>query len=200
MDSYIDYLCLKLGEVATGVPDALRVYKHGRYCFLNDDLSGAKKAEVLNYLLHNSVIPSEADLADDVIFGYGGVGVILHNKSVIGRGVMIGSNVTVGGGGARGTFWLDEKSNKCYAPKIKDYVNISTGAKILGGIVVGEFSIVGANSVVRTNVPPLSVVAGVPSRVVNQITIDNCLNYKSNYYALRDVENDQFIDMIRAYI
>ena len=190
---------MQLGDLANGVPDALRIYKHGRYCFLNGDYSGSKKAEILNYLLHSSVIPSESDLADDVIFGYGGIGIVLHNKSVICRGVMIGSNVTVGGGGMRGAFWLDKNLNKCYAPNIKDYVNISTGAKVLGGIEIGEFSIIGANSVVRNSVPPLSVVAGVPSRIVNKITIDNCLNYKSNFYTLRDISEEEFIDKIKNF-
>lgn len=196
MDPYIDFLCDKLGEISSGIPDALRIYKHGRACFLAGNLVDAKKAESLNYLFHNSVVPSEADIADDVIFGYGGLGVVVHNKSMICRGVIIGSNVTIGGGGARGNYWLDDNGNKCYAPKIDEFVNISTGAKILGGIVVGKFSIVGANSVVRENVPNLSVVAGVPSKVINRITPENCLSYKSNFYPLRDLSDGNFVKMI----
>lgn len=196
MDKYIEFLCERLGEINSGVPDALRIYKYGRSRLLAGDLASAKKAEVLNYLLHNSVIPCEARLADDVIFGYGGIGIVLHNSVMIGSGSVIGSNVTVGGGGARGSYWLDDNERKNYAPRIHDYVYISTGAKVLGGIDVGRLSIIGANSVVRATVPPLSVVAGVPGRIINKITIDNCLGYKSNFYTLRDVSNAEFFAMV----
>jgi acetyltransferase-like isoleucine patch superfamily enzyme len=43
---------------------------------------------------------------------------------------------------------------------------IAAGATILGGVTVGENSVVGAGAVVTKNVPPNSFVAGVPARVV----------------------------------
>jgi len=199
MDSYIAYLCEKLGEIGSGVPDALRIYKHGRACLFAGDAAAAKKAEVLNYLLHSSVIPSEAKLADDIVFGYGGIGVVLHGSVDVGSGSVIGSNVTLGGGAARGVFWIDEEGRRIYAPRIHEHVYVSTGAKVLGGIEVGAFSVIGANSVVISGVPPLTVVAGVPGRIVKRITVDNCLGYKSNFYTLRDVPDELFKDMVAEY-
>ena len=196
MDNYIEFLCERMGEIGSGVPDALRIYKYGRDRFLADDLLKAKKAEVLNYILHSSVIPSECTLADTVVFGYGGIGVILHNSTVIGAGAVIGSNVTIGGGGARGIYWINDVGQRVYAPRIGDNVYIATGAKVLGGIEVGQLSIIGANCVLRDSVPPLSVVAGVPGRIINRITADNCLNYKSTFYGLREVSDIEFIGMI----
>jgi serine O-acetyltransferase len=196
MDTYIAFLCDKLGELSSGVPDALRIYKHGRSRLLAGDLVASKKAEVLNYILHSSVIPSEARLSDGVIFGYGGIGIVLHHSVMVGAGTVIGANVTLGGGGARGTYWIDEDQKKNYAPKIHDCVYLSTGAKVLGGIEVGRLSIIGANSVVRANVPPLSVIAGAPGRVVNRITVENCLRYKSTFYSLRDIPDPEFIEMV----
>ncbi|MEI6029340.1 MAG: hypothetical protein WCT47_21915 [Betaproteobacteria bacterium] len=196
MDSYIAYLCDKLGEIGSGVPDALRIYKHGRACLLAGDSVAAKKAEVLNYLLHSSVIPSECRLADDVVFGYGGIGIILHSS--VGSGVVIGSNVTLGGGGAKGRYWTDSDGRSVYAPRIHDHVYIATGAKILGGVEVGSLSVVGANSVVISDFPPLSVVAGAPARIVRRISVDNCLRYKSEFYTLRGVADEQFKAMVTA--
>ena len=43
---------------------------------------------------------------------------------------------------------------------------LSCGAKVLGGITVGEYSKIGAGSVVLKDVPPHSTVVGVPGRVV----------------------------------
>lgn len=41
-------------------------------------------------------------------------------------------------------------------------------AVIMPGVQVGEFSIVGANSVVTRDVPPRSIVAGAPAKVIRQ--------------------------------
>jgi acetyltransferase-like isoleucine patch superfamily enzyme len=46
---------------------------------------------------------------------------------------------------------------------------LGVNAVILKGVRIGHHSIVGANSVVTRNVPPCSVVAGVPARVVRQL-------------------------------
>ena len=46
---------------------------------------------------------------------------------------------------------------------------LGTGAIILPGVTIGQGSIVGAGAVVSRDVPPCSVVAGVPARVIRQI-------------------------------
>ena len=57
-----------------------------------------------------------------------------------------------------------------FAPiKIMDNCFIGLGAMILGGVTIGPNSIVGAGSVVTKDVPPNSVVAGNPARVVSTI-------------------------------
>ena len=45
---------------------------------------------------------------------------------------------------------------------------IGTGAKLLGPIIIGDNVKVGANSVVVNNVPPHSVVVGVPGRITSR--------------------------------
>lgn len=47
--------------------------------------------------------------------------------------------------------------------------SIGTGAIILGGVTVGEGSIIGAGAVVTRDVPPHSVVAGNPARVLRSL-------------------------------
>lgn len=53
--------------------------------------------------------------------------------------------------------------------RIGDAAWIGAGAIILPGVTVGERSVVGAGSVVTHDVPPLSVVAGNPARVIRKI-------------------------------
>jgi len=56
--------------------------------------------------------------------------------------------------------------NKWEFPEIGDNVFIGAGARILGGITVGDGAVVGANAVVIESVPAGATVAGVPARVI----------------------------------
>jgi acetyltransferase-like isoleucine patch superfamily enzyme len=49
---------------------------------------------------------------------------------------------------------------------VKRGASIGSGATILSQVVVGEYAIVGAGSVVTKSVPPNSIVAGNPARIV----------------------------------
>ncbi len=51
---------------------------------------------------------------------------------------------------------------------------IGAGAVILSGVTIGEYSIVAAGAVVTKDVPPRTVVAGVPARIIK--TVDEGIN------------------------
>jgi serine O-acetyltransferase len=88
-----------------------------------------------------------------------GMGVVIGETCEIGDNVTLYQGVTLGGTGK-------EKGKR--HPTIKDNVLISTGAKVLGSITIGENSKIGGGSVVLKEVPPNSTVVGVPGRVVVQ--------------------------------
>ncbi len=54
-------------------------------------------------------------------------------------------------------------------PVIKRHAKIGAGALIGPGVVVGEYSLVGFGSVVTKDVPPYTVVAGNPARVIGDV-------------------------------
>jgi acetyltransferase-like isoleucine patch superfamily enzyme len=53
---------------------------------------------------------------------------------------------------------------------VKRGASVGTSSTILCGVTIGENAIVGAGSVVTKDVPPNTVVAGVPSRVIRHLS------------------------------
>jgi serine O-acetyltransferase len=85
-------------------------------------------------------------------------GVVIGETSVVEDDVSIMQDVTLGGTG---------KESGDRHPKIRRGVLLSLGAKILGNIEVGEYSRVGAGSVVLKPIPPHCTAVGVPAKLVN---------------------------------
>jgi serine O-acetyltransferase len=83
--------------------------------------------------------------------------IVIHGGTVLGDDCVIRHGVTLGNAGAH-----DPSS----APRIGSRVEIGAGAKVLGGISVGNDVIIGANAVVVDDVPDNSVVGGVPAKIL----------------------------------
>jgi len=62
-----------------------------------------------------------------------------------------------------------EKDWKCIPTLIKKGASIGSSATILCGITIGERSIVGMGSVVTKDVPPDTIVAGNPAKIIRKI-------------------------------
>jgi tetrahydrodipicolinate N-succinyltransferase len=101
-------------------------------------------------------------------------GIIIHSKTVIGERVTIMQQVTIGG----------KDLGRNLAPKIGDDVYIGAGAKVLGGIQVGNGAVIGANTVVTKDVPAHATVVGA-----NRI-LESCLPTENNFI---DLEVSSFI-------
>ncbi|MFN3691683.1 MAG: DapH/DapD/GlmU-related protein, partial [Fervidobacterium sp.] len=52
---------------------------------------------------------------------------------------------------------------------IEDHVLIGANAVVLEGVRIGEHSVIAAGAVVVNDIPPYTVVAGVPAKVVKQV-------------------------------
>lgn len=87
----------------------------------------------------------------------------------IGTGVRISPNVQIHASGHE--LETGEYLHQGSEIVIGDHVWIGAGAIILSGVCVGECSVVAAGSVVTKNVPPYSLVAGVPAVVKKSLAI-----------------------------
>ena len=89
------------------------------------------------------------------------VGIVIGSRSRIGCNCTILQGVTLGE--SCSTDGVHE------FPVLEDDVMVCSGAKVIGRVIVGKNCIVGANSVVLEDVPPNSVVAGIPAKVVGRV-------------------------------
>ena len=85
-------------------------------------------------------------------------GIVIGETAVVDDDVSIMHDVTLGGTGKEGG---DRH------PKIRRGVLLSMGAKVLGNIEVGEYSRIGAGSVVLKSVPAGCTAVGVPAVLVD---------------------------------
>lgn len=85
-----------------------------------------------------------------------GMGIVIGETCEIGDDVNLYQGVTLGGTGK-------EKGKR--HPTIGNHVLIASGAKVLGSMNIGDYSKIGAGSVVLSEVPPHSTVVGIPGRI-----------------------------------
>lgn len=117
----------------------------------------AKVYEMWIYLIHNSFIPADCEIGEGTTFAYKGIGVVVHKRAKIGKNCTIAQNVTIGG-----------RSGHYEVPVIGDDCYIGAGAKLLGPIRIGNGVIIGANAVMRKDVPD-GTVWGVRKNVAEPI-------------------------------
>ncbi len=126
------------------------------------------------FIANNAVVMGSVNIATGVSIWYGAVvradverieigectniqdGAILHGDA--GFPTILEDHVTVGHRAVVHSAYIERGSL------------IGIGAVILDGVRVGTGSIIGAGAVVTKNVPPLSLVVGIPGKVLRQVT------------------------------
>ena len=97
-----------------------------------------------------------------------GMGVVIGETSEIGNNVTIYHMVTLGG--ISPSINSNDQRYVKRHPTLKDNVVVGSGAQILGPVVVGKNSKIGANAVVTKDVPENAVMIGIPAKNVGTAT------------------------------
>lgn len=127
----------------------IRVLRHVR-CFLGSNI----KIEELVFINHGVYI-------DDKAFVF------------IGKGTWLGCNVNF----ITATHNIETMEEQARPVHVGRYCWIGAGATILPGVTVGDYSVIGAGSIVTKNVEPCSVMVGNPAKKIRDRRVS--LPYKT---------------------
>ena len=97
-----------------------------------------------------------------------GMGVVIGETSEIGDNVTIYHMVTLGG--ISPSINSNDQRHIKRHPTLKDNVVVGSGAQILGPVIVGKNSKIGANAVVTKDVSENAVMIGIPAKNVGTAT------------------------------
>ena len=132
-------------------------------------------------------------ISGKLLFDHAGKGMNIGRKCRLSNHVSLGDHSSIGDGGyVSGTLivgdmvliapqcvflgldhvfdeeTLEHKGSVSRPITIKDHAWIGYGVKILPGVTVGEYSIVGAGAVVTRDVEPYAIVGGVPAKLIRK--------------------------------
>lgn len=84
------------------------------------------------------------------------IGIVIGKEAKIGNNCTIYQNVTIG----------VKNSEEANYPKVGDNVTIYSGCCIVGDITIGDNVIIGANSLILSDVPSDCIIAGSPAKII----------------------------------
>jgi acetyltransferase-like isoleucine patch superfamily enzyme len=96
-------------------------------------------------------------------------GVTIEDNVFIGHGVMFVNDMYPRATAPGGTLQT-EQDWKVEKTLVKKGASIGTGVTVLANVTIGEDAIVGAGAVVTRDVPPRTIVAGNPARVLRSVS------------------------------
>lgn len=128
-------------------------------------------SSLLNYrgINHPCIINTGCEGAEIIIgskCGFSGVSIVANKLVKIGDFVTIGANTLIGDRDDHAELY-DSKPQPVI---IEDNVWIGMQCIILKGVHIGRNCIIGAGSVVTKNIPPNSIAAGIPCKVIKTRT------------------------------
>lgn len=120
----------------------------------------AKIISLINFIIFGIEIGVNCEIGEGLYLPHT-VGTVLGARK-IGRNALIYQGVTIG------AKQLDIDFDPNSRPLIGDDVVIGAGAKILGGIEIGNATSIGANAVVTKSIPANVIAVGIPAYIIKQ--------------------------------
>ena len=141
---------------------AMVIYRFGRWRYTIGNPFIRKPFSLLYKILFKFIqiltgieMPCEVDVGKNFRIDHFG-GIIISGFASFGDNCVLRDGVTVG----------LRRVEDPVAPRVGNNVDIGTGAKLLGDIIIADNVVIGANAVVLEDVPPNSIAVGVPARII----------------------------------
>jgi acetyltransferase-like isoleucine patch superfamily enzyme len=157
----------------------MEYFVHDRALVETERIGAKTRIWAFAHVLPGATIGADCNICD---------GVFIENDVVVGDRVTIKCGVQLWDGvrlqddvfvGPNATFTNDEfPRSKAIPPEFEQTIiergaSLGANATILPGLVVGEYALVGAGSVVTSDVPAYSIVRGNPARIVGYVDTRN---------------------------
>lgn len=162
-----------------------KVYIHPKADVNSKNIGEGTRIWQFAVILENAQIGTNCNICantfieNDVIIGnYVTIkcGVQLWDGVILEDNVFIGPNVTFTND------YIPRSKNPKFTPmtvKIKRGASIGANSTLIAGITIGEYSFIGAGSVVTHDVPAKTVWYGNPARLMGTITEDGIISYSN---------------------
>ncbi|MEG1421425.1 MAG: DapH/DapD/GlmU-related protein [Citrobacter sp.] len=134
------------------------IYRASKYFHLKKMRILSRLLQLLNSIIYGVEISMDTDIAGGLF--------IPHTYGIVIGASKIGKNSVIYQGVTLGAKELDVPFNHSSRPTIGDNVIIASGAKVIGGISIGNNVTIAANSVVLHSCEDHCVIGGMPARIL----------------------------------
>ncbi|NRB67087.1 MAG: serine acetyltransferase [Vibrio sp.] len=153
------------------MPNAIVLYRIARWFYLKKVPIIPEIFQLFIFVIYGSRVSAKCQIGKGSMFAYKGMGVLLHDRTVIGEMCNIGVGCKTAG-----------KGPYREVPRIGHRVYLGPNSILIGPIIVGDNAIIGANSVVTKSVPEGAIVGGIPAQIIGWV--------KDNDYDIHDNRSD----------
>lgn len=160
-DEYLKENFIRLNNVKLGNDVKIFAFVNAYGCMIGDGSKIGTFVEIQKnaFVGKNCKISSHTFICE---------GVTIEDYVFVGHGVMFINDVYPKAANADGSMQT-EADWKVIPTVVKKGAAIGSNATILAGVTIGEDAIVGAGAVVTKDVPPKTIVAGVPAKIIRQV-------------------------------
>lgn len=136
------------------------IFRLSHWCYMHKMSPFAKIFSLMNFVLFGLEIATRCKIGKGLYFP--------HTQGTVIGANAIGENATIYHNVTFGAREIDLGYAETSRPIVGNNVIVGAGAKILGGIHVGDDARVGANAVVLEDVPEGATVGGIPAKIIKQ--------------------------------
>ncbi len=160
-DDYLKENFIRLNNVKLGEDVKIFAFVNAYGCTIGD---GSKIGTFVE-IQKNAIVGKNCKISSHTFICEG---VTIEDYVFVGHGVMFINDVYPRAANPDGSMQT-EADWKVIPTVVKRGAAIGSNATILAGVTIGEGAIVGAGAVVTKDVPPKTIVAGVPAKIMRQI-------------------------------